>query len=188
MELEYNITHYELCKKVANHFFKTKRADVALFEYKTMVIPEEPDVLLFKQAKTFLYEIKVSRGDFLSDKSKDCRIKYKIPSYNLWKRKINGAFTYVTSQYETIPKKFYIEKPHLGIERFYVCPHGMIKKEEVPENWGLIWYKNGKFRMIKESGAHRRNIHAEMILLTHAFRKKTGLVDSNIIVKNYVAN
>lgn len=38
-------------------------------------------------------------------------------------------------------KKFWREKPDLGIGtyRSYLCPHGIINKEDLPEKWGLLW-------------------------------------------------
>lgn len=44
------------------------------------------------------------------------------------------------------------KKPHrskgMGNWRFYSCPKGMIKKEELPEKWGLIYVDdNGKARI-----------------------------------------
>lgn len=40
------------------------------------------------------------------------------------------------------------QKPHrraggLGLYRFYICPEGMIRPEEIPAKWGLL-YANGK--------------------------------------------
>lgn len=33
----------------------------------------------------------------------------------------------------------------MGSQRFYICPKGMIKKEELPDGWGLIYvYPDGK--------------------------------------------
>lgn len=44
------------------------------------------------------------------------------------------------------------KKPHrakgMGNWRFYMCPKGMIKKEELPEKWGLIYVdENGKSKI-----------------------------------------
>lgn len=35
----------------------------------------------------------------------------------------------------------------MGIWRYYCCPDGMIKPEELPEKWGLIYVKDGKARI-----------------------------------------
>lgn len=182
-----NISHYDLCRLTAERYFKTLRADVALWEYKTMTCSEEPDVLIFKSAFTSLYEIKVSRSDFLADKKKSCRVKYRVMNYNLRTVKINDDRVNIRthSVYGGSLECFYQEEPHLGTRRYFVCPSGMIDPKEAPQNWGLIWFKNGRFSVKKKSGKHRKNIHAEMNLLTHAFRKKTGPDSCNVIVNSF---
>lgn len=59
-------------------------------------------------------EVKVSHSDFLNDKKKFCRS-------------------------ETAERKHY----QAGRVRWYLCPEGIIRKEELPEKWGLL-YRNGK--------------------------------------------
>ena len=64
------MTHFELCKKTAERFVSS----VALFEVSMMGIPEKPDVLDFNSSgRSTLYEIKMSRSDFLADKKKYSR-------------------------------------------------------------------------------------------------------------------
>lgn len=68
---------------------------------------EIADVIGFgSSGHSVLIEVKVSRGDFLSDKKKPFR-----------------------------------QHPQLGVgrNRYYCCPTGLIKKEELPEGWGLIY-------------------------------------------------
>ncbi|AFE86388.1 hypothetical protein FDH27_gp061 [Vibrio phage SSP002] len=40
--------------------------------------------------------------------------------------------------------------PRLGMGdwRFYLCPKGLISKDEVPEGWGLLYYHEGKIRRV----------------------------------------
>ena len=178
------ISHYDLCRATAERYFKALRADVALWEYKTMMISEEPDVLIYKASVTTLYEIKVSRSDFLADKKKECRVKYKSLVHT-WIRssEIPGVKKLESKHYPST--RFMVEAPHIGEKRYYVCPAGMIDAKEVPQNWGLIWYKNGRFSVKKSSEKHRHNIHWEMSLLSHAFRKKTGPDECNVIVNSF---
>ena len=64
------MTHFELCKKTAERFVSS----VALFEVSMLGIPEKPDVLDFNSSgRSTLYEIKMSRSDFLADKKKYAR-------------------------------------------------------------------------------------------------------------------
>lgn len=63
------MTHKELCKLTAERFVKT----MAIYE-STCSMREKPDVLNFTaNAATELYEIKMSRADFLRDKDKFAR-------------------------------------------------------------------------------------------------------------------
>lgn len=64
------MTHFELCKKTAERFVSS----VALFEVSMVGIPEKPDVLDFNSSgRSTLYEIKMSRSDFLADRKKYSR-------------------------------------------------------------------------------------------------------------------
>jgi hypothetical protein len=66
------MTHTELCKKTAERFVKT----MAIYE-STMLLSEKPDVLNFDSSgRTWLYEIKMSRSDFLADRKKYCRSEH----------------------------------------------------------------------------------------------------------------
>jgi len=48
-------------------------------------------------------------------------------------------------------KKPYRRHPESGIGsfRWYMSPHGLIHPEEIPEDWGLVWVKDGKARIKK---------------------------------------
>lgn len=180
------MTHYELCEKTAKRFLK--ESEVILYEYQSFVSGEFPDVLTFKGGNTTLYEIKINRSDFLADSKKDCRIKYR-PKVG-WFRHIKKDKSYLKLESEN-PELFYIEAPHLGKQRYYVCPKGLIQIEEVPEGWGVYWYSNGRFYKKKESKYFRRDIHTELSLLSHAFRKyyNNSIIpntsDINIMVNPY---
>lgn len=146
-----------------------------------MVASEMPDVLCFKSGYTTLFEIKVSIEDFRADKNKESRIKFKN-KYYLTNRSINGKRKPVwihANQY-----KINQEFPHLGRQRFYVCPAGMIQPNEV-ERWGLYWIKNNRFYLKKKSELFARNIHLEIKLLSHAMRKFASLDDTNILINTY---
>ena len=64
------MTHFELCKKTAERFVSS----VALFEVSMLGIPERLDVLDFNSSgRSTLFEIKMSRSDFLADRKKYSR-------------------------------------------------------------------------------------------------------------------
>lgn len=174
------LNHFELCKLTANRFLK--ESDIILYEYNCQIIVDEmPDVLCFKNGYTTLYEIKTSLTDFKAEEKKEGRIKYKNRYYTGHRKrkgKIETFFYFVGNQ------KNCKEYPHLGRERYYVVPYGLINKEDV-EEWGLYWVKGKRFYKKKESALFVRNIHLEIKLLSHAFRKFGSLKDPNILVNSY---
>ncbi len=172
------MTHHELCRKTAKRFFKDSK--VVLYDYQSFATSEFPDVLCFKNDHTELYEIKVDRSDFLADQNKECRIKYKNRGYFYH---VNGE---EKTRWQTLaPDLMYIEKPHLGKYRYYVCPVNLISIEELPDGWGLYWYKNGRFYEKKNSGKWQRNIHEEIAVLTHAMRKYASGDGENVLINTY---
>lgn len=61
----------------------------------------------------------------------------------------------------------------MGDYRYYCCPKGLIKPEELPNGWGLLWiYPNGQVRKQREcfSNIHK-NIQAEHYLLFYYARR-----------------
>lgn len=70
-----------------------------------------------------------------------------------------------------------------GVYRFYLCPEGIIKPDELPAKWGLIWVnKEGKPRQVvgpkgnvwrngAQSFIHERNIQAEWGMMGSALRR-----------------
>lgn len=105
------MTHEELCEATARKYVQT----FALWEVKGKW--ENPDVITWNSSgKSIVYEIKMSRSDFLADFKKKCR----------------------QADHKKAGWKFY-----------YVCYGDFIKPEEVPENCGLIYYINKKFKVIK---------------------------------------
>ena len=83
------------------------------------------------------------------------------------------------------PELYYVQEPHLGIYRFYVCPHRLIDPVDVPEGWGLYWVKNGRYYHKKSTVKWRRDLHTELGLAVHAFRKYANSERSNILIKRW---
>ena len=93
----------------------------------------------------------------------------------------------------------------MGMYRFYMCPTGLIKKEELPEKWGLIYVSDkGKatcvYNPIKERGRYLteekkwerdnsfiRNMQAENAFMYSALRRMhlKGRLEE-IYDKNYI--
>ena len=185
------MNHYDLCKKTAEWI--VKKSHVCFFEYQSYATSEFPDVLAFKDNGTNLFEIKVSRQDFLKDGSKDCRqglqdftVRYKPRTYETWQYDENRNRQRVKKHISGYSETFR-QTPHLGIYRYYVCPWGLIEPTEV-NLFGLFWYreKDGKFFKKKDSKKFRRNLYAENNLLVHALRMKINAVeDKRVIAKPY---
>ena len=168
-------THSDLCLLTAHHFLKAPGgAKLALYEYQGFATSEFPDVFLVGLGWTKLYEIKVSRSDFLADQKKKCREKHCAPRFWGYNTKMPLP-----------PEKWLIQYPHLGIHRYYVCESGLILPEELPEGWGLYWVNGKKFFQKQESGKWRPDVHAERDIITHAFRRFASGDTTGILVNNY---
>jgi hypothetical protein len=201
-----SISHSELCIITARRFI----GKVALYEYKGFITREEPDVLVFDDGGTTLYEIKVSLSDFNADKYKECRRKYRLPAWahtltifnndplelkNAVERarkhmglekKVRGDNN--TVRFEMIkgkPEITLVEQEHLGKFRYFVCPDSIIPIEKLPDGWGLYYFKNGRFYRKKTSQIFRPNIRKELDILTHALRRYASGDSTGILVNTY---
>lgn len=204
------MTHSELCLATAKWSITPPAAAwLALWEYQSYASQEFPDVLTYHSGSTTLYEIKMSHSDFIADLNKEARTKRadtsiysglhsEIGNLRSWAAKKNDAL-YIDKKYarklEHIEyyihcyrsqDKTYQEAPHLGEHRFYVCPTGIISKDEVPEGWGLIYHDDkGKFRQIIDSGKWKANVKVERDIIAHALRRFASGDKAQIIVHTY---
>ena len=60
----------------------------------------------------------------------------------------------------------------LGEHRYYCCPKGLIKEEELPEHWGLLYESNGVIEVIKEAERQPQNASAVTAILTSVMRRE----------------
>ena len=60
----------------------------------------------------------------------------------------------------------------LGEHRYYCCPKGLIKPDEVPQYWGLIYEEDGTISVIKEVERQPANYRAEMTICTSIMRRE----------------
>lgn len=95
----------------------------------------EADVLFIsKNLKIIEFEIKTSRSDFFKDKKK---IRNEILKYDF----LDGFKSFIPYYQSKRPNQF-----------FYVCPHGLVSKKEIPNNYGLIEVlSNGQVVMSKRA-------------------------------------
>lgn len=82
-------------------------------------------------------EVKVSRSDFKADQKKWARSK-QAEALNL----------------------------QAGRYRWYLCPEGVIKPEELPDKWGLLYWDGKKIRPIVPPKAFDNTSKADMGILT----------------------
>ena len=60
----------------------------------------------------------------------------------------------------------------VGNMRYYCCPAGLIKPQELPEHWGLVYvYPSGFVKRVVEASHQPRNIKAEHHLLFYYARR-----------------
>jgi len=72
----------------------------------------------------------------------------------------------------------------MGDERYYLCPPGMIKPEEVPVNWGLLYtYRNGVTE-IKKAVRQPKDIRHEVGAMLSLIRR-IGKSGPNVSVRVY---
>ena len=71
-------------------------------------------------------------------------------------------------------KKSFRIRPEEGMGdfRYYCCPKGLIKPEEVPEGWGVLYvYPSGQVRSVKGSRIHPKDVTREFHLLYYYARR-----------------
>ncbi len=58
-----------------------------------------------------------------------------------------------------------------GEHRFYCCPAGLIREDEIPDGWGLLYDNNGRIEAIRHASRQSANSRAEFHLLASIARK-----------------
>lgn len=140
--------HYKLCCLGAK-FLKSKKNQEP-FEGQNKYITvemvsltaENPDVWATNGYHTTIIEVKTNHADFLADKKK-----------------------WVRSEAAEIANK------QLGNYRYYLCPTDVIKIEEVPEKWGLLYYDGKKITKIKQSLFNKSGTDMELLFMSSIMRR-----------------
>lgn len=103
-----SISHSEGCQIAARYAKTQMNCGIVFVEPNPQLNSESPDAIGFRPGGcSILFEVKVTRSDFTSDKRKPHRID---------------------------------REKGMGDYRFYACPEGMIKPEELPLGWGLFYF------------------------------------------------
>lgn len=72
-------------------------------------------------------------------------------------------------------KKFWRKIPEHGLGKFrsYLCPEGIIKESDLPENWGLLWIDDkGKITEIVKPNSQDSNHTEELNLVVSILRRE----------------
>lgn len=115
-----NSLHYQLCCEGAKYIIqpRAKEANQSQNILSTVEMVcvgcELTDVYATNRETSTIIEVKTSHSDFLNDKKKYCRSEEAESSGH-----------------------------QIGNYRYYLCPEGVIKPEELPDGWGLLYW-NGK--------------------------------------------
>jgi hypothetical protein len=59
----------------------------------------------------------------------------------------------------------------MGELRYYCCPENMIKVEELPDKWGLLYLTGKRIKLIKNSELHEAHIKSERTMLLSVMRR-----------------
>jgi len=59
----------------------------------------------------------------------------------------------------------------MGQYRYYLCPPEIIRDEDLPEKWGLLWAHNGRIRIKREAGYLETDRAAEIRFLVSMLRR-----------------
>ena len=103
------LTHDELCARAVKWLRGSMGCKVAVSELVTP-LSEIPDAIGFNGYHSFLVECKTNKVDFLREKNKLHR-----------RQEAKG------------------HRKCLGKYRFFLCPKGIIKPEDLPPKWGLLY-------------------------------------------------
>lgn len=72
-----------------------------------------------------------------------------------------------------LKKPFRIEqKEGVGEFRYYCCPIDLIKEDEIPKNWGLLYEKDGKITLVKKANRQQACMYGERAIMTSIMRRE----------------
>lgn len=73
----------------------------------------------------------------------------------------------------------------MGTYRYYAAPAGLIDREELPENWGLLELHRGKLKVIVKAQHLKRYHRGEISLLVSALRRVAHTCPEGMAVRCY---
>ena len=79
------------------------------------------------------------------------------------------------SDFKKDAKKIFREYPDMGMGefRYYICPTDLIKVNELPPHWGLLYYSEERgIEIIQKAERQQANLQSERTLLLSLLRRK----------------
>ena len=148
------MTELEVQKAIYKNYYRTGYKffipNIYLFDWESDLLGVNTSDYLIE------YEVKVTRADFKNDMKK--KERHHTLETGMKKKHSRKSYNVETGKYEETnigeikanrPNKFY-----------YVCPKGVIKKEDVPSYCGLIYLDDRYLRQIKAAPfLHKRKIN-----------------------------
>lgn len=144
--------HYQLCCEGAKYIIQPRAAE--LWQSQNMLSTVElvcygtelTDVYATNRETSTIIEVKTSHADFLNDRKKYARSK----------------------EAETA-------RHQLGNFRYYLCPEGVIKPEELPEGWGLLYWDGRKVsKIVPAPKVWETNHKYDMFVLCSIISRECG--------------
>jgi len=159
-----NSLHYDLCVEGAKWLRRRQNYDRCKakkpcfspdlcracrypYQYVTVELctigTENTDVWGYNNDGTAVIEVKVSHADFMADQKK-------------WWRSNDAAITGMQA----------------GTHRWYLCTEGIIKPEELPDKWGLLYWDGKQIRPVVAPKAFDNTGRADMRILASILRRE----------------
>ena len=60
----------------------------------------------------------------------------------------------------------------IGDYRYYLCPYGVIKTEELPPHWGLLYYENDKITKIQAAEMQSSDKRMDIFVMMSIMRRE----------------
>lgn len=146
-----NSLHYQLCCEGAKYIIQPRAKDGWNSPYLWSSVElvcsgcELTDVWAANRDISCVIEVKTSHSDFLNDRKKFARTK---------QAEMSGLT--------------------MGNFRYYLCPEGVIKEEELPEGWGLLYWNGKKIYRVKTSSEFKTNRRMDFLVLASILDREVG--------------
>ena len=146
-----NSLHYQLCCEGAKYIIQPRAKErlQSPFLWSSVELVccgcELTDVWATNRDVSCVIEVKTSHADFLNDKKK-------------------------FSRSERAEKLGY----QMGNYRYYLCPEGIIKEDELPEGWGLLYWNGKKVTRVVTSNYFETTRKFDFLALCSIFERENG--------------